>query len=444
MEKETNNLAKTAYYYYRRRDIQKSLINFAKNREVIPFYIDRFGKRPDILQYESDIAALAERNLTSLHCSEELWSDPLSIGTELNEQQMNSLRTGWDLILDIDSPYIEYGKITAQLLIEALNFHNIHNIGIKFSGNKGFHIGVSWHAFPKKINELEIKNFFPQGPRFIAAYLKEIISKTLGERILELNTLKELSQTFKKKESELLKDNIFNPFSILELDTILISPRHLFRMPYSLHEKKGLASIVIQKEQIKSFHPGWAKPDRVFPKQFLPEPEQNEASELLRQALDWSSRHKKTIQQEQETGKYKGQEIIVKDLSPEFYSPCIKKILGGMKQDGRKRALFILLNYLKSINMEQDKIEKVVSEWNTKNYKKLHEGYIRTQIEWFKRQKKMLPPNCDKPLYKELALCSEEVRDPLCSKIKNPVNYSIKRLSFQQSTIKKRKGRKNI
>ena len=45
--------------------------------------------------------------------------------------------------------------------------------------------------------------------------------------------------------------------------------------------------------EIKDFHPGWAKPDRVFPKQFLPKPEDNEAKELLLQALDWQKNQKK-------------------------------------------------------------------------------------------------------------------------------------------------------
>ena len=434
-----NKFAKKAYFYYKRKDIQKSITEFAKNREVVPFYLNSFGKRPDMLQYESDISALAEKGLTSLHCSEELWSDPLSISTGLSEQKMNQLRIGWDLILDIDCKFIEYGKFAAQLLIEALNFHNIEKIGIKFSGGSGFHIGVPWQSFPKKINEIEVKNLFPQGPRLIAAYLKEIIAKNLGERILDISSIKEISQTFQKEEKELLKNNEFDPFSVLEIDTILISPRHLFRMPYSLHEKKGLASIVIKKEQLKNFHPGWAKPDRVYPKPFLPEVEENEARELFVQALDWASKSRKP---EEEKKQFQGQEIVIKDLSPEFYPPCIKKLLGGMKSDGRKRALFILLNFLKSINMPQEDIEKTIEEWNTKNYKKLREGYIKSQIEWFKRQKKMLPPNCDKSIYKEIALCNEEIKDSLCNLIKNPVNYSVRKLGFSRKQVKERKARK--
>ncbi|MCJ2514069.1 MAG: hypothetical protein LN408_06505, partial [Candidatus Thermoplasmatota archaeon] len=35
-------------------------------------------------------------------------------------------------------------------------------------------------------------------------------------------------------------------FELMGLDIILVSPRHLFRTPYSLHEKTALASIIIE------------------------------------------------------------------------------------------------------------------------------------------------------------------------------------------------------
>src|SRR5690606_27815409 len=38
-------------------------------------------------------------------------------------------------------------------------------------------------------------------------------------------------------------------FELMGLDLVLVSPRHLFRMPYSLHEKTALASIVISPEE---------------------------------------------------------------------------------------------------------------------------------------------------------------------------------------------------
>src|SRR3989344_7501176 len=137
--------------YYSREDVRKYMLKFSKNRECVPQYFEGYGKRPDAFQYESDILEYVKRGATSFHCSEELWSDPLEISTELSKKELDDSRIGWDLLLDIDSPYLEYSKIYAQLLIDTLKFHGIKNIGVKFSGSKGFHIIVPWKAFPEEI-----------------------------------------------------------------------------------------------------------------------------------------------------------------------------------------------------------------------------------------------------------------------------------------------------
>ena len=62
-----------------------------------------------------------------------------------------ALRKGWDLVIDIDCPYWPYSKIIADLVVKALRHHHISAISAKFSGNKGFHIGVPFEAFPQKI-----------------------------------------------------------------------------------------------------------------------------------------------------------------------------------------------------------------------------------------------------------------------------------------------------
>jgi len=417
-DRKIERILRVAHYYYQRKDIKKALLDESKDREIVPRYYNNFGKRPDMLQYENDLRGWVDKGATSFHCSEERWSNPL----EISESNMNELRTGWDLILDIDCPFIEYSKTAAQVLVEALQLHGINNFGIKFSGGSGFHIGIAFEAFPKKVNDIEIKNFFPSGPRTIAAYLKELIQAHLADHILEINTMKEISErTGKKFERK------FDPFAVVGIDTVLISPRHLFRMPYSLHERTCLASIVIKKEQLKNFHPGWASPSRVFPKFFLPKPEKDEAKNLIIQALDWES---KKIQAPSEKFQKTGRETILKDVSSDFYPPCVKFALAGMKQDGRKRALFILINFLKSLNLSAEEIGIIISEWDKKNYKPLKEGYIKAQIQWHKKQKPMLPPNCDKPYYKDIGICNP---DPLCGRIKNPVNYVRLKMNFSRN-----------
>ena len=452
MEK-IKRLRKIAYSYYSRKDVQAALAEQAENKEVVPQYFDIFGKRPDMVEYAQDIANLATKGATSFHCSEEIWSNPLEISTDLKPEQLNDLRIGWDLLLDIDCKFIEYSKIAAWLICEALYFHRIRNFGLKFSGGNGFHIGLKFKAFPSKINEIKIKDFFPQGPRLIAAYLKDMISSDLAKRILEISSLKEISNaTGKPIESLLNSEKKFDAFSILEIDTILISPRHLYRMAYSLHEKTGLASIVLKSEQLKAFHPAWANPNRVFVKPFMPEPKTGEAKELLIQALDLQA--KKETQKERQKkeralkrgikdGGFEKIKISVEDRKnlEQFYPKPIKIMLQGIKQDGRKRALFVLINFFKSLDFTNEEIEKIIKEWNKKNYRLLKDSYITTQLGWFKRQRKMLPPNFENAhYYIEIGAPVDE----FSLKFKNPINYVKKRIRILQSQKKKykKKGKK--
>ncbi len=411
MEKE-KRVKKIARTYYSRKDVQEAIFKFCQKRETIPRYIENFGKRPDTLQYPSDIAQQVKKGATSFHCSEEIWSNPLELSTDLKEEDLNNLRDGWDLLIDIDSKYLDYSKIACSLIIEALKFHGIKNFGAKFSGGKGFHIIVPWKAFPSSLTEEKTKDMFPEWPRIISIYLTEMIKSKLIEEITALSG----------ERKNYIKD--FEAPKEVAPDIILVSSRHLFRAPYSLHEKTCLASIVLDEEEIENFQPKLADPLRVKIKNFYPEAEKEEARELLISALDWyESREKK-----KEPDKKRVYEEIKIDKSKIIMPPCISNILKGLK-DGKKRALFILLNYFKSLGLNFDEIENRIKEWNKKNEKPLRQGYIQSQITWHKKQKKVLPPNCDKTYYKDIGVCEP---DPLCEKIKNPVNYTVRKSRFKK------------
>ena len=110
-----------------------------------------------------------------------------------------------------------------------------------------------------------------------------------------------------------------------------------------------------------------------------------------------------------------------------------------MKEDGRKRVLFILINYFKSLNLPVETVKEKILEWNKKNYEPLREGYVTSQLNWHIRQKdKILPPNCsNESYYKGLGICKP---DNLCQKIKNPINYTLFKLKLKKQS--KRKSRK--
>ena len=87
------------------------------------------------------------------------------------------------------------------------------------------------------------------------------------------------------------------------------------------------------------------------------------------------------------------------------------------------------MNFLGKMNWNIDEIEDFLLKWNKNNYEELKEGYIKAQINWYKKNKtKLLPPNCDnESYYLDLGVkCKPEV----CKAVKNPVNYSYRRIKF--------------
>lgn len=413
-------IRKITNLYYSKPEVQKALFDFSKDREIVPRYFEGFGKRPDSLQYETDIFELSKKGATSFHCSEELWKDPLQVETGMNAKQLNAIRKGWDLLIDIDSKYIDYSKISAQQIIKLFNFYGIKNIGVKFSGSKGFHIIIPWKSLPKEINGMKTSDMFPEWARIVVQFVTESIKKELIDKITDLS-----------RPNKYIKD--FQVSEEVMPDLVLVSPRHLFRMPYSLHEKTALASIVLSEDELKNFQLADANPLTVKIKNFMPNSKEGEASKLFIEALDWykgkAEPKEKTVQNQERFEKFK--QIKFEKLTDNSFPPSIQKILQGIK-DGKKRALFILINFFRSINLEKEELEKRLMEWNKKNTPALNEGYIKTQILWSYKKQSIMPPNYDKDYYKGIGVIPtpEEINS------KNPVTYMIKKNFNQLDKVK--------
>ncbi|MCX6750151.1 MAG: hypothetical protein NTZ83_01720 [Candidatus Pacearchaeota archaeon] len=420
-------IRKITNLYYSRPEVQKVLFEFSKNREICPRYFEGFGKRPDVFEYPGDIFELVKRGATSFHCSEELWKDPLKIETGMNEKQLNELRQGWDLVFDIDSKYIDYSKIMAIEILKVLNFHGIKNVGIKFSGSKGFHLIIPWKAFPKEINGIRTSDKFPEYPRTLVRYITEQVKDKIIEKISELERPNKYIKDY-KADKEVMPD------------LVLVAPRHLFRMPYSLHEKTALASIVLKQEEIENFQLTDAGPMKLSGSEirnFIPNSREGEASELLMQALDWDrEKNPEKIMTGRESD---FKPVKIEKLSEENFPPCVKNILKGLS-DGKKRALFVLINLFRSVGMDKDEIEKRIYEWNKKNEVPLREGYVQTQLSWAYRKKPILPPNC-KEFYQGIGVCQP---DDFCKLIKNPVNYLVRKSYNSNKNINKKVTKKII
>ena len=437
----------------------------------------------------------------------------MAVGSE--EADVNDLRDGWDLLVDIDSKYFEVAKYAAISIIDSLESHGIKNYRAKFSGNKGFHIIVPWEAFPKEINGQETAKMFPGIPRIIVGYLMDnckdklekylkgdgelwnslkgsanigvrcenckniansyylitltcsscstkqqlrrgitdvessdkdssfingkqrkcvqcssLISKSSKEKVYfcEESECKRINLNSKDSPGAFSNEALPDIYEQLGLDVILVSPRHLFRAPYSLHEKTSLSSAVVDKSEIIGFKHADADPMRVIPKPFLPVAFPDEAKRLVVDSLDWFAKNKKADEGSSKTpslyngGKKEFKEVVI-DRSKLVYAPVIEEILKGLG-DGRKRGLFILINYFKSLNFSEEEVVKLVNDWNKKNKKPLRDGYVSSQVSWSYKQKKLLPPNYDKPHYKGIGITptSDELKS------KNPVSYTIRKM----------------
>ena len=432
--------------YYSRPEIQNAIFEAAKNREVgVQFANGGYGKRPDILQYPSDVLELVKQGVVAFNFSEERWEDPLEIQSGMQRKDLDKLRIGWDLVLDIDSDFLEYAIIAADLIIKALEYYNVP-VTIKFSGRAGFHIAVPWEAFPDTVEGVETRLLFPEAPKKIALYLENMIEKPLEDELLKKESLDEIHKKTQIPVDKLFVDGKLNVFEILHIDTVLISSRHLFRAVYSINQKSGLISIPIEKNVVLKFDKEMAKPDNITSeyigrhKYLDTNVVKGSAKDLFITAFDFASKkeHDKEMfkdYDEREKSEKADYEEIKEAIPEKLFPPCIKLILGGQINDGRKRAVFILINFLKSVGWSQQMIELRLKEWNKALKNPLREQDYLGQLRYSKDKETILPPNCDnKAYYIDIGVCKP---DSLCAKIKNPVQYASRKMWIMKMEAKK-------
>jgi DNA primase catalytic subunit len=411
--------------WYSREKVRKAILDFAKNREVVSVFSDgSYGRRPDCLNYDGDILQAVAEGTVAFHSSVERWENPMRLDVGMKREDLNNLRIGWDLLIDLDVKDFEIAKIATKKFIEALKDHGVKNIGVKFTGNKSFHIIVAFESFPSKVNGIPTKNLYPELPQKIIEYLKWYVKEELKEDLLALDNPNNISQRVGKPLKEIMEKDELDPFKVITVD--IFGSRHLFRMPYSLNENTMLVSLPIKIEEIDSFEKEQAEIKKAkVEESFIKILAKEDATGLVIEALDWYDKyHKEEEITRVEISKLPKKPISKKSKIPEeFFPPCIKKILEGLS-DGRKRAIFILVTFLRNMNWSMEEIEKKMYEWNEKNKPPLRANYLRTQLRWhFRQDRNLLPPNCDnKSFYEDMGLkefCDE------CSKLgfKNPVNY---------------------
>lgn len=457
--------------FYMQDWVIDALFDFSKNREIAPvYYSTKYGKRPDMIQYRDDITALVKQGTTSFHCSVERWENPLQLDNKLSRDELDKNRIGWDLILDVDSKKgLKVAQITAKLLVEALQVHGIKNISVKFSGRRGFHIGVPFESLPKVVDYTPVQLQYPELMQKIAQYLREFIKEKLAKELLAFDEklaleMKEtasgatLTERNQKIKAQISQHTNLNPYKVVEVEQNW-SVRHLFRMPYSFNEKTGLISLPIDPNKIDKFVPNDAAPHKVKNSSigFFKTSKENEAMDLVMETLDFHARKSigKELDEAQKAMKKNKDYSTPTTAIPEtMFPPSIKNILDGLK-DGRKRSVFILINFLGNCGWNFSEIETRLKEWNSKNPEQLEWNYIATQLNYAKKRKKfILPPNYEnKGYYYDIGVLKEG--DEESQKYKNPVTYATRRYwasvkgaksarkAYAKTTVKKKKVFKN-
>ncbi len=417
--------------YYSREDVQQALLSLGRNREVVGVYGNGgFGTRPNVILYPQDIVSMARSGVQEFHSSLERWSNPMGLKADSHE----GLRTGWDLILDLDCRDFHHAKLAAGILYRTLQKHGLVSISLKYTGGKGFHLGIPWESMPLEVNYKKTVDLFPELARHIGLYLKEQTRTELERGLLRLNNPEQLSEISGKPLERIVTDDGIDPFQIVDIDPILISPRHLFRMPYSLNSNTGFVSLPISIRELDEFEKEHASLRGLRVRRLFLQPgEPGEASALVAEAADWWEIHRKKLKNTSERRIRSGDR-----MSEELFPPCIRNISAGLP-DGRKRSLFILLNFLRSCNWNWHDTEAYIYEWNNRNKPPLNENYVRGQFRWHKmRKQSILPPNCThQDSYVSIGVCSP---DHTCGgdakTVKNPAAYPHRKT---ENTMKHKK-----
>ena len=425
--------------FYERDDVAEEIVRFCKGREAVGRDLrGGYMHRPSTINYAGDIRALIsqQRPVRSFHASVEHWSNPLNISTEMKPEELRELRTGWDFLIDLDSQELEFSKIAGHTLCQALEAHGLKNIPVKYSGRAGFHLLLSFDIFPSTWQGKPMKDCFPELPKALSLYLADFIKEIFAKRL-----------------SEHLGKPVEDPFKYVKIDSMLVSSRHLVRCPYSYHEKTWLVSIPVAPKNLLTFDKETARPDQIgkVVKYGLCEGDSmglvDGASIFWEKFQDMEREKNKNFSMSVgggNSGALKTKLGKPIKVLPEAYPPCIWNILNQKDiEEGRKRRLFVLQNFLLKIGKTPQEMADFCIAWNASLKNPLQSQYVTAQIKSFAVKKEFFVPNCENEAYmKDTKICT---KDNFCNEIKNPISYVFKKGKFiwlRMNDGKKRKGKK--
>jgi hypothetical protein len=283
-----------------------------------------------------------------VYASVESFRDPLSLATE----KPDSLRTGWDFVLDIDSSQgIGQAKRCVKVILRLLSDYDLQSVRVKFSGRRGFHIIVGDQAFDCFRTREEFLRAYPVVPLQVAKFIIAALRP---------------------------RDRVG-----VEVDTAIYTPRRLIRAAYSLHHKTGLASLPVATDAVDQCKAEDMKPTdgiEVDWNWLATKAKPMEASALLDYVVKWLERTKP-----HRTG------ISILSRSPLGTAhrsaknpPCVEAFLteGFSKrlEGQRNRVLFAVLNGIRRLNFATTPGE--LQELNARSERPLPERELQYQISY--------------------------------------------------------------
>ncbi|MEM1724314.1 MAG: hypothetical protein QXW71_00850 [Thermoplasmata archaeon] len=419
--------------WYSKDWVSNMIIEDCQSREVMAVMKDSSVRRPVYVETHGDLLSLVDKGARSFHRSIEKFLD---IGTFEKLQS-------YDIIIDIDisndklrfeDKIYAVSVFTKELIDFLFEFGFKENeIGIKYSGNHGIHIKLSIDGLEDtKVFGISLLDGFPVFSKNIVDFLT-VISQQIKANIKE------------------------NPVNYVEIDKQVATKRHMIRTVLSINEKLPGISYPLSYEEVLKLPNEYKKYNfRNISNLDLPSGEwvnvkpSKAVIDLIRVSTLWklieeaTIRYIKSEEYKMAIRKYARGKGHKKEIPPDLeenylFPPCIRNILSGV-EDGRKRAVFILINFLANIGWDFDKIYQKLMDWNLKNKEELREHYIEYQIEWHKKvysqNKKYLPPNCENTnYYRDIATINGVACKPddVCPLIKNPLTYYLKKLKFYKT-----------
>ena len=136
---------------------------------------------------------------------------------------------------------------------------------------------------------------------------------------------------------------------------------------------------------------------------------------------------------------------ITEKIEIKDFPKTIQFVLSTKFEDGKKRALFLLLTFLYTIKWEASHIEQTITDWNNMQEKPLKKNYINAQYSWFRSAQKLIStPNFNNANYYSGIGVPKEIidKDRLFFKriqAKNPIHFIYLLLKSKSASGKSKK-----